>query len=297
MRMRVPRSSICLLTMAFILAAAGESNAQRLTPADLCPWAPVHTPGAGINAQSQFAPYYGKNQIHYDKFEWHTYKTDHFEIYFYPENEQHLARVASYAESAYQQVSSDLRHDLAARVPLIIFKTHSEFQQQNIAPGAAQEGVLAFAEGERHRMVLPIDLPSDLLYGLIVHELTHVFQYNIIPTSLIRRNMPLWVHEGGAEYERGIWDPLDLMTVRDAAVADIIPRMSQMEGYGDFGSPRLVYNLGHALYEFIEARWNKDGVRQFLFSLRKSAIGGGSSPYEEAFQSRPANSISSSKSI
>ena len=102
--------------------------------------------------------------------------------------------------------------------------------------------------------------------------------------SLLRRNIPLWVHEGGAEYERGIWDPLDLMTVRDAAVADIIPQMSQMEGYGDFGSPRLVYNLGHALYEFIEARWGKDGVRQFLFSLRKSAIGGGTSPYEEAFQ-------------
>ena len=151
-------------------------------------------------------------------------------------------------------------------------------------PGAAPEGVLAFAEGERNRMVLPIDLPSDLLYGLIVHELTHVFQYDFIPMSLLRRNIPLWVHEGGAEYERGIWDPLDLMTVRDAAVADIIPRMSQMEGYGDFGSPRLVYNLGHALYEFIEARWGKDGVRQFLFSLRKSAIGGGSSPYEEAFQ-------------
>ena len=85
-------------------------------------------------------------------------------------------RVASYAESAYQHVSSDLRHDLAQQVPLIIFKTHSEFEQQNVSPGAAQEGVLAFAEGERNRMVLPIDLPSDLLYGLIVHELTHVFQ-------------------------------------------------------------------------------------------------------------------------
>ena len=53
-------------------------------------------------------------------------------------------------------------------MPLIIFKTHSEFEQQNIAPGQSPEGVLAFAEGERNRMVLPIDLPSDLLYGLIV---------------------------------------------------------------------------------------------------------------------------------
>ena len=141
----------------------------------------AQTGSGSVNAQSGIAPYYGKNRIHWDKFEWYIYKTDHFEIYYYPENEQHLARVASYAESAYQQVSSDLRHDLNARVPLIIFKTHSEFQQQNIAPGAAQEGVLAFAEGERHRMVLPIDLPSDLLYGLIVHELTHVFQYDFIP--------------------------------------------------------------------------------------------------------------------
>jgi hypothetical protein len=285
MRMRVPdRASICLFAAVLILATAGESHAQRPTPEVLCSWTQLHMSGSTVNAQTQFAPYYGKNQVHYDQFEWHIYKTDHFEIYYYPENEQHLERVASYAESAYQQVSSDLRHDLNQRVPLVIFKTHSEFEQQNIAPGASQEGVLAFAEGERNRMVLPIDLPSDLLYGLIVHELTHVFQYDFIPVSLLRRNIPLWVHEGGAEYERGIWDPLDLMTVRDAAVADIIPRMSEMEGYGDFGNVRLVYNLGHALYEFIEARWGKDGVRQFLFSLRKSAIGGGSSPYEEAFQ-------------
>ena len=284
MRSRLTRSAcVCVLGLALAIGIATEVSAQGLTPGMLCSW-DHRVPGGNVNAQSGMVPYYGKNQIHYDKFEWHIYKTDHFEIYYYPENEQHLERVASYAESAYQQVSSDLRHDLNQRVPLIIFKTHSEFEQQNIAPGSSPEGVLAFAEGERNRMVLPIDLPTDLLYGLIVHELTHVFQYDFIPMSLLRRNIPLWVHEGGAEYERGIWDPLDLMTVRDAAVADIIPKMSEMEGYGDFGNVRLVYNLGHALYEFIEARWGKDGVRQFLFSLRKSAIGGGTSPYEEAFQ-------------
>ena len=136
MRMRVPHcASICLFAAAFVLATAGESNAQRLTPGMLCSWSHLHAQGSSVNAQSQFAPYYGKNQIHYDKFEWHIYKTDHFEIYYYPENERHLERVASYAESAYQQVSSDLRHDLNQRVPLIIFKTHSEFEQQNIAPG------------------------------------------------------------------------------------------------------------------------------------------------------------------
>ncbi|MBA3269950.1 MAG: PD40 domain-containing protein, partial [Acidobacteria bacterium] len=43
------------------------------------------------------------------------------------------------------------------------------------------------------------------------------------------------------------------------------------------------YNLGHAAFEFIEARWGKEGVRQFVFSLRKSVIGGGDNAFKEAF--------------
>jgi hypothetical protein len=240
------------------------------------------------SAQTQMIPYFGKNDVQYDRFEWHIYTTDHFEIYYYPETEKHLERVAGYAESAYQQVSADLKHDLSFKVPLILFKTHSEFEQQNVIPGVAGEGVGAFAEPIQHRIVLPMDDPPDQLYGLIVHELTHQFEYDIIPQQLIRGGVPLWINEGLSEYERGQWTPTDLMSVRDAAVADIIPKMSETDGYGNFGSARFVpYNLGHAAFEFIEARFGKEGIRQFMFSLRKSVIGGGQDAYEEALQMAP----------
>jgi len=236
-------------------------------------------------AQTSMVPYFGKNNIRYDKFDWHIYTTDHFEIYYYPEIESHLERLAGYAESAYQQISADLKHDLSSKIQLVMFKTHSEFEQQNVIPGAAQEGVAAFAEPLRQRMVLPIDEPPDQLYGLIVHELTHQFEFDIIPTSLVRRNVPLWVNEGLSEYERGQWTPTDLMQVRDAAVSDTVPKMSETDGYGDTTSPRLVpYNLGHAVFEFIEAKFGKEGIRQFLFALRKSVIGGGEDAYEEALR-------------
>jgi hypothetical protein len=240
-----------------------------------------------VAAQTQYIPYFGKNQIRYDNFKWHIYTTDHFEIYYYPEIEQHLERAAGYAESAYQHVSSELKYDLAFKVPLIIFKTSSEFQQQNVIPGAAQEGVGAFAEPSRQRMVMPLDEPPDLLYRLITHELTHIFEFEIIPTSLIRRSVPLWVNEGLSDYMTGLWVPNDLMTVRDAAVADIVPKMSKLEGYGQFSNPRLIYNLGHAVFEFIESRWGKEGLRQYLFALRKAVIGGGEDAYEEAFRLTP----------
>jgi Tol biopolymer transport system component len=236
------------------------------------------------DAQTPFYPYYNKNQVRYDDFEWWTYETDHFIIYYYPAIEPHLERMAGYAESAYQHISSELRHDLAHKIPLILFQTSSEFQQQNVIPGAAQENVGAFAEPMRQRIVMPMDEPPDLLYRLMVHELTHQFDYDMIPASLVRRSTPLWLHEGLADYMTGEWRPQDLMAVRDAAVADIIPKMSDLQGYSDVGGARMIYNLGHAVFEFIENKWGKQAVISYLFALRKSVIGGGEDAYEEAFR-------------
>jgi hypothetical protein len=240
------------------------------------------------NAQTPFFPYHGKNFIHYNTFKWLIYPTEHYEIFYYPEFEGHLERIASYAESAYEKISAELTHELPFKIPLVLFKTHSEFEQQNIAPPeVSSEGVGAFAESERNRVVMPIDEPSDRLYGLIVHEVTHQFNNDIVPPGLIRRNAPLWVNEGLADYMRGQWEPLDLMMVRDAAVADILPRMSRLDGYVAGANPRLIYNLGHAAFEFILARFGKEGVRGFLFSLRKAVIGAGDDAYEDAFQLTP----------
>jgi hypothetical protein len=63
-----------------------------------------------------------------------------------------------------------------------------------------------------------------------------------------------------------------------------VPKMTQMEGYGNSGNALLVYNLGHAVFEFMEAKWGKEGIRQYIFALRKSVIGGGEDAYEEAFK-------------
>src|SRR6185369_3219547 len=77
-----------------------------------------------------------------------------------------------------------------------------------------------------------------------------------------------WVDEGLADYERGLWDPLDLMSVRDAAVTDQIPKLARFDDYSGISNPRLVYNLGHAAFEYI--------------------VGGGMEDiYEQAFRVKP----------
>ena len=54
------------------------------------------------------------------------------------------------------------------------------------------------------------------------------------------------------------------------AVSDIVPKMSEMQDYGGFSNPRLIYNLGHAAFEFMESKWGKEGVRAYVFALRRS---------------------------
>src|SRR5689334_20685231 len=103
--------------------------------------APVH---------AQFTPYFGKNKVRYDTFAWRVYKSPHFEIFYYPEMEPQLARVASYVESAYQKVSADLKHSIEFSIPVILYKTHSEFEQTNLFPDFVSEGILAFAEPVRN---------------------------------------------------------------------------------------------------------------------------------------------------
>ena len=235
-------------------------------------------------AFAQYIPYFGKNKVNYDKFAWRVYKSPHFEVYYYPEFEQHLGRLVSYLESGYQHISSELKHEIQSSIPVVFYKTHSEFEQTNLYPDFIPEQVQAFTEPVRNRMVIPADGAPDRLQGLITHELAHVFEFDLIPQGIFSRNTPLWVAEGLADYLRGEWDSHDLMTVRDAALNDQVPRMSKLEVAGG----RADYNLGHATFDFMAARFGKEGIRQFLYTLRKSIVTTSEdSIYQQTFRMTP----------
>ena len=92
--------------------------------------------------------------------------------------------------------------------------------------------------------------------------------------------------EGLANYMAGYWNVLDLMQVRDAALTDNVPKMSRVRD-GSRCRAGCPTRSATPTFEFIESRWGKEGLRQFLFSLRKSVLGGGESAYEEALKLKP----------
>src|SRR6185295_2565968 len=146
---------------------------------------------------------FGKNKIQYRSFDWHTYRSPHFNVHYYSQEEGRLQTLVSIAESAYDTLSKGFNYQIKEPIPLIYFATHSAFEQNNVSLGFVPEGVGAFASPVRFRMVMPVDLPDPELMKILQHELTHIFQYYILYQGSISRAVggpPTWFIEGMASF-------------------------------------------------------------------------------------------------
>lgn len=243
-------------------------------------------------AQFYYVPYYGKNKVIYDSFKWDKYTTAHFDIYYYTKDLGMLQKLASYAESAYQKISRDIKHELSAAVPLIYYKTLTDFQQTNLY--SVPEGVLGAAEPLLYRVALHGDMPPNDLQDLIAHELTHIFEYDLLwgsPGGVIYAvsQPPQWVMEGFSEYTTGTWTSWSSLIIRDAVLNDRIPEMSPRGHlYSQYPAARdPAYDFGHAIYEFIEHKYGKNGVREFWHSMKSSSLIARVDPIKRAFDLEP----------
>jgi Tol biopolymer transport system component len=211
---------------------------------------------------------YGKNKVQYRDFVWQIYHSPHFNVHYYATEEASLKKVVSFAESAYDQLSRDFNFQIKDPIPLIFFATHSAFEQNNIILNFIPEGIGAFATPARYRMVMPIDMPDPELYELILHEMTHIFEYHMLFQGSLAKAVastpPTWFMEGMASYMAKDESARDKMFLRDAVVNDRIPSINQnIQGF-------FAYRFGHAVFDFIEERWGRDGFLDFIYEIRNT---------------------------
>jgi hypothetical protein len=232
------------------------------------------TAAAPVAAQlSGFGPQlrgqgFGKNKIQYRQFEWKIYHSPHFNVHYYTAEEAQLQKIVSFAESGYDQLSREFNFQIKDPIPLIVYATHSAFEQNNIILNFIPEGVGAFATPARFRMVMPIDLPEPQLMELMLHELTHIFQYHLLFQGSLAKAVtvqaPGWFMEGMASYMAKDESARDKMFLRDAVVNDQIPSITLS------GTSFFAYRFGHAVFDFIEERWGKEGFLDFLYEMRNT---------------------------
>ena len=209
--------------------------------------------------------YFGRNKVQYQKFDFRVLKTEHFDIYYYPEEDKAAQMAARMAERWYSRLSQILDHELTGRQPIILYASGPHFRQTNTVEGEIGEGTGGVTEAYKRRIVLPFAGPIQATDHVLGHELVHAFQYDITGTNVSANSagalaLPLWFIEGMAEYlSLGPVDPHTAMWMREAARRERLPEVD------DLNNPRYFpYRYGHALWAYIGGKYGDDVVGMML---------------------------------
>jgi Tol biopolymer transport system component len=226
--------------------------------------------GAGLMA---FAPtaeaqYFGRNKVQYKKFDFKVMKTEHFDIFFYPEEQKAVETAARLAERWYKRLSRIFNYELKRRQPLILYGSHPQFEQTTVLSEILGEGTGGVTEMFKRRIVLPFGGTLAETDHVIGHELVHAFQFEITSqyapnnrmTESAALRLPLWFIEGMAEYfSIGPVDPNTSMWMRDAIRENKMPTVKQMVNTRYFP-----YRYGQALWAYIGGRWGDLTIGRML---------------------------------
>ena len=221
---------------------------------------------------------FGKNKITGQRFDWHIHRTEHFDIHYYPSEAKLVPIMAAIAEEAYEQHSEDFEHELRDRTPLILYKSHKDFQETNIILQELHEGIGGFAELFKHRIVIPFTGSLEAFREVIFHELIHIFQYDIIyqkPHARIYSgeflySPPIWFIEGMADYFAEDNDAIGEMVVRDASMNNNIVPLPQLQNFNRLSSPFIGYKLGQLAVAYLTETYGREKIAEILQGLRQS---------------------------
>ena len=175
---------------------------------------------AAAPAAAQFFAF-GQNKIQYRKLDWRVMRGSHVDLYYYPAEADLAPAALAYAEASYDTLSVQFGHEVGSRIPLIVYASHTDFEQTNILPYTPPEGLLGATDFLKRRVSLPFQGNFAEFRHTIRHEMVHVFQldldaesYHQAPRSS-RINFPLWWTEGLAELWSAGQDARDEMVMRD----------------------------------------------------------------------------------
>lgn len=213
-----------------------------------------------LAAHAASAQYFGRNKVEYVDFDFRILASEHFDVYYYPGEEDAARMAARLAERWYARFSKLLHHEIATRQPLVLYASQPEFAQTNVVSGLLPDSVGGVTDASRRRITMPFAPTLAETNRVLGHEIVHAFQFDIARHNGGDTAQPLWFIEGMAEYlARGSLDGDSSLWLRDAVLTERLPKKEQEAAHQL--SP---YLYGHAFWAYLGQRFGDSVVEKAL---------------------------------
>ncbi len=208
---------------------------------------------------------------------WSVLPTAHYNIH-YPTGQDELARAAAlYAEQAYYHLSNRMDHNIAHVVSIFVYPSAERFQDTNILGTSPGEGTGGFTDQMRRRVVLPFTGDYAEFRHVLIHEIVHTFQYDILLGTSGEFSFPfggsmappLWLIEGSAEYFSAGYDIAADSFVREAMLSGTMPTLREMSS-GRVSNGFVFYKGGQAAVKFIADTFGERFVTELIRSFGRN---------------------------
>lgn len=214
---------------------------------------------------------FGQNKVQFKEFDWYFIQTKHFDIYFTSEGKEIAEFTSRAAEDALESIQNDFDYLINNRVSLIVYNSHNDFQETNTTGAYLGQGTGGFTEPFKNRVVFPFEGSYKKFRHVIHHELVHAVMRDMLYggtlQNIIAKNitlqLPLWYHEGMAEYQASGWETNTDMFIRDAIMNENLPEIKRLSGYWG-------YRGGQSVMAYIARIYGEQKIGEILHKTQST---------------------------
>jgi len=212
---------------------------------------------------------FGKNKVNYEQYNWKVYESKNFNLYYYPSENNIVRKAIPLIEKTIKEYKNFFSITEKLKIPIIIYHNVYKFRETNIIPYILPEGVGGFTEFSRGRVVIPFNGSLNELKHVLRHELVHSFiLMKLFQIDSNNRdsniNLPLWFHEGLAEYLSVKFPREDRVYLSTVLKND---QFVPLENIGRISGTYLMYKQGQAFVAYLVEHYGMNIIQKYFDTM------------------------------
>lgn len=215
---------------------------------------------------------FGKNRVQYQQFNWQFFRSNQYDVYFYPTSKPLAEYTLGKASLMITELEKMFNYSLSKKIHFVVYNTQLDFRESNFGydnDDFYNQGGVTNIYGSK--VYLYFDGNHNHFDKMIKSGIATIFARNIIEGESMGANIssghlsyvPNWFYSGLASYLSESWSPEIDIYIKNGILSKRFPILEDL-------NPVEATYAGHSFWKFMVDRYGESTISNILYSVRSS---------------------------